>query len=198
MKILSAEFISSLVDPGKIKTQNKPEIAFAGRSNVGKSSLINMLLNKKKLAKTSSTPGKTQTINHFLINGSWYLVYLPGYGYAKAPKTERNAWKNMIKSYLKKANNLKAVFLLLDSRIPPQKTDLDFIDLLGELEMPFLIIFTKTDKKNKFKKGDASTHLKEVLSETWDSFPEMLYSSSSNLEGKEEILDVLEQLTATN
>ena len=146
MQIKSAEFVISNSNYTKCPEPNKAEFAFIGRSNVGKSSLINMLVNKKDLAKTSSKPGKTQLINHFEINNEWFLVDLPGYGYAVTSKSNRASWGKMITNYLTKRKNLISVFVLIDSRIPPQKIDLDFINFLGEKEIPFSIVFTKIDK----------------------------------------------------
>ena len=146
MIIRKAAFLQSNTKVDKLPAANKPEYAFIGRSNVGKSSLINMLTNKKQLAKTSSTPGKTITINHFIINDEWYLVDLPGYGFAQRSKKDRESWKVMLDSYIKNRKNLVCMFVLVDSRIEPQKIDLEFISHLGELQMPFSIIFTIVDK----------------------------------------------------
>ena len=146
MIIKSATFMQSVTDWRKCPSPDLPEYAFIGRSNVGKSSLINMLVNNKNLAKTSSKPGKTQTINHFLINKNWYLVDLPGYGYASISKAMREKWQKMINDYLMKRENLQLVFVLIDSRLEPQKIDLEFIRNLGEKQIPFSLIFTKTDK----------------------------------------------------
>ncbi len=146
MKILNAEFISSYADVSKCPTPDKPEFAFIGRSNVGKSSLINMLTSSKKLAKISVTPGKTQTINHYLINSSWYLVDLPGYGYATVSKSTRAGFGVMIENYILKRENLTCLFILIDSRLPPQAIDLDFIEWAGSKEVPLALLFTKIDK----------------------------------------------------
>ena len=146
MKILTAEFISSYADITKCPAPDKPEFAFIGRSNVGKSSLINMLTNSRKLAKTSVTPGKTQTINHFLINSSWYLVDLPGYGYASVSKSTRAGFGKMIENYVLHRENLTCLFVLIDSRLPPQAIDLDFIEWAGSKNIPLAILFTKIDK----------------------------------------------------
>ena len=146
MEIKTAEYLQSEVDWRKCPAPDKPEYAFIGRSNVGKSSLINMLTNNRNLAKTSSKPGKTQTINHFLMNKTWYLVDLPGYGFAKTSKTNREKWQKMISDYLLHRENLQVVFVLVDSRLEPQQIDVDFINNLGENGLPFAIIFTKADK----------------------------------------------------
>lgn len=146
MKINQAEFLVSSSDIKQCPKPDKPEYAFIGRSNVGKSSLINMLTERRKLAKTSSSPGKTILINHFIINDAWYLVDLPGYGYAKRSKTERGKWEKMIQKYLLNRTNLLSVFVLIDSRVTPQSNDLEFINWLGMSQIPFVIVFTKADK----------------------------------------------------
>ncbi len=163
------------------------EYAFVGRSNVGKSSLINAMTNHSKLAKTSSTPGKTQLINHFLIDQKWYLVDLPGYGYAKVSKTERQKFEVMMKEYLSKRPNLICVFVLIDSRIPPQKNDLEFMQWLGENGVAFSIIFTKSDKlKPKQKEDFLATYTEEML-KSWEFMPEYFFTSSVKKEGLEEV-----------
>ena len=146
MIIRSADFLVSNTDPSRCPSPEKPEYAFIGRSNVGKSSLINMLLIRKNLAKTSSTPGKTRLINHFVVNDEWYLVDLPGYGYARISKTEREKWEGMIRTYLLRRDSLVNTFILIDSRIEPKESDIDFINWFGEEQLPFCIIFTKADK----------------------------------------------------
>ena len=146
MKIVSADFVGSSTDWRKCPETHRPEFAFIGRSNVGKSSLINMLVDRKKLAKTSSTPGKTQTINHFIVNNQWYLVDLPGYGYASASRAARFEWGNMIEEYLKHRENLFCTFILLDSRLKPQAIDLDFIAWMGSHHLPLVLLLTKSDK----------------------------------------------------
>src|SRR3954471_18881549 len=151
MNINSAEFICSNTRTDKLPPPVIPEYAFIGRSNVGKSSLINMLVNKKGLAKISQTPGKTQLINHFLINGNWYLVDLPGYGYAKTSRSNRSDWEKFVRYYLKNRENLQCVFSLIDSRLEPQKSDLDFCSWLGENSVPFVTVYTKTDKQSDHK-----------------------------------------------
>lgn len=149
MIITTAKFIQSNTEVDKLPAQSLPEYAFIGRTNVGKSSLINMLTGQKKLAKISSKPGKTITINHFLINENWYLVDLPGYGFAKRSRTNREKWVAMLQEYLEKRVNLVYLFVLIDSRIPPQTIDLEFINDLGEIGLPFVVVFTKTDKLSK-------------------------------------------------
>ena len=194
MEIKTAEYLQSEVDWRKCPTPDKPEYAFIGRSNVGKSSLINMLTNNRNLAKTSSKPGKTQTINHFLINKTWYLVDLPGYGFAKTAKTNRERWKKMISDYLLHRENLQVVFVLVDSRLEPQQIDVDFINNLGENGIPFAIIFTKADKISTGKAMSNIQKLKNRLYETWEELPLMIKSSSVSGLGKEQILDYIEEI----
>ncbi len=194
MKIKHSEFIGSFVEMAQCPTPNKPEYAFIGRSNVGKSSLINMLTGRKKLAKVSNTPGKTQTINHFLINEVWYLVDLPGYGYAKVSKTSRRKWIKFIKDYLEKRPNLMCVFLLIDSRIPPQKIDLEFANWLGELRIPFIIVYTKADKnKAHVLKGNIQNFEKAML-ESWENLPQSFVTSSSTQQGKDTLLEFIDAI----
>ena len=192
--VKSARFVISNTDINKCPNDGKPEYAFIGRSNVGKSSLINMLVGNKTLAKTGAKPGKTQLINHFEINHSWYLVDLPGYGYARISKTSREKWSKMIEEYLLYRENLMNVFLLIDSRIPPQAIDLDFINFLGLNGIPFTIVFTKIDK-GKQREVDANIAVfKKRLLETWEEVPEMLRSSSVTLKGKDEILSLIDKI----
>lgn len=196
MEIKDARFIVSNSDVKKCPPPNKPEYAFIGRSNVGKSSLINKLTNKKSLAKISGKPGKTQLINHFLINESWYLVDLPGYGYAKAPKKERQKWEQFIKRYLLQRENLFCTFVLVDARHEPQKADLDFMEWLGISEIPFSIIFTKTDK---LKPGELETNIKGYetkMFETWEVMPGYFVSSAQTGFGIDEILDFIADINA--
>lgn len=193
MKITSAEFIMSNTDFNKCPEPDKAEFAFIGRSNVGKSSLINMLVNRKGLAKTSGNPGKTQTINHFIINSRWYLVDLPGYGFAKTSHTNRANWEKMIYDYLRKRNNLVSVFVLIDSRLPPQNNDLEFINQLGESNVPFALVFTKSDKQTKNKTArNVSVFCKELL-KSWELLPPYYISSAESGEGKTEILKYIEE-----
>lgn len=173
---------------------NMPEYAFIGRSNVGKSSLINMLTNQKKLAKVSSTPGKTQMINHFLINEDWYLVDLPGYGYAKISKTMRAKWERFIRNYLLQRVNLQCVLLLIDSRIAPQAKDLDFARWLGEMGIPFVLVFTKIDKNKKRELTQNVELFKKQFLEEWEHMPEYFLSSAEKQIGKEEILEFIENV----
>jgi GTP-binding protein len=193
MEITSAKFVSSFVDLEKLPRPDKPEFAFIGRSNVGKSSLINMLAGNKSLAKTSSTPGKTQTINHFIINSDWYLVDLPGYGYAKTARTERGKWKNFSEKYFLQRENLVGVCVLIDSRIPPQQNDLEFMEWLTLNSVPFVIVFTKIDKltKNEFAKNMAK--YKTGMLEFWEEMPVTFYTSAEKGTGKEELLKFIEK-----
>jgi len=193
MKISHAEFLQSCVTLSKCPPDNRPEYAFIGRSNVGKSSLINMLARSKKLAKISNNPGKTQTINHFLFNKSWYLVDLPGYGYAKISQSKREDWKIMIGNYLKGRRNLMYVFVLIDSRIPPQKIDMEFIGWLGETQIPFVILHTKTDKISDREYAVSIAALEKKLLEEWEELPLIIKTSSLQATGKEDVLELIEK-----
>lgn len=215
MEIISARYIISSPGYKECPPPDKPEYAFIGRSNVGKSSLINMLTNIKGLAKTSASPGKTQLINHFEVTSSpssggnqrlgtkfgreaWYLVDLPGYGYAKVAKTARNNWGNMIESYIRKRENLVCLFVLIDSRHDPQKIDFEFINWLGEWKIPFAIVFTKTDKN---KPGATTRNVGEflkILSTSWEELPPYFLSSAVKKEGRKELLDHINSLNSNN
>jgi len=173
---------------------DKPEFAFIGRSNVGKSSLINMLTSNSKLAKTSASPGKTQKINHFVINGSWYLVDLPGYGYAKVSKAQRAVFKNMIDGYILNRQNLVNLFVLVDCRLEPQAIDVEFINWLGASRVPFTIIFTKADKIGVNVLAAKVEAYKQHLLQMWESLPDMLVSSAVSKQGQEEILDYIQNI----
>ncbi len=192
MIVKSAEFLKSSVKLDQCPEGGHPEFAFIGRSNVGKSSLINMLVNRKDLAKVSNTPGKTQAINHFEINNEWYLVDLPGYGFAKVSKEERHNWGNMIEDYLVNRQTLVCVFVLIDSRLKPQGNDLDFLDFLGEKQVPFVIVFTKTDKIKKVERKKNIERFNLELSHAWENLPMQFISSSKTKVGKNEILDFVE------
>lgn len=192
MIISEANFIQSNTEIDKLPPDTLPEYAFIGRSNVGKSSLINMLTDKKKLAKISSKPGKTITINHFLINESWYLVDLPGYGFAKRSRTDREKWVEMLQEYLKKRTNLVYLFVLIDSRIPPQKIDLEFINDLGQQGIPFVLIFTKTDKLSKGMASKQITIFKNELLKNWEALPPAIATSSETGLGRDEVLDIID------
>ena len=194
MIVSSAEFVKSSQELNQCPQPDMPEFAFIGRSNVGKSSLINMLVDKKDLAKTSSQPGKTQLINHFLINEEWYLVDLPGYGYAKTSMENRKKWRKMIEDYLLKRVNLLTVFVLVDSRLEPQKIDLEFINFLGENQVPITLIFTKTDKQSAKKTEESLECFKESLSEYWEELPKIILTSSEKRVGRDEVLETIENI----
>jgi len=192
MEIKEASFVVSNTDVKKCPPPDRPEYAFIGRSNVGKSSLINRLTNKKSLAKISGKPGKTRLINHYLINNEWYLVDLPGYGYAEVPKKERLKWEQFIKRYLLQRENLYCVFVLIDSRHEPQKPDLEFMEWLGISQVPFVIIFTKIDKLKPSELENNLKNYEEKLFETWETMPGYYVSSAETGEGTNEILDFIE------
>jgi GTP-binding protein len=194
MEIKEAEFAVSNTNFEKCPAPIMPEYAFIGRSNVGKSSLINMLTNRKGLAKTSSTPGKTQLINHFLINNKWYIVDLPGYGYAQTSKTSKAAWDKMIRDYLEKRKNLMTVFVLIDIRLDPQPIDLRFIKWLGEKQIPIALTFTKADKISKQQVIYSVEQYKRTLLKTWDELPLMFITSAEKKTGRAEILDFIESV----
>lgn len=194
MEIKKASFVVSNSDYRKCPDNGLPEYAFIGRSNVGKSSLINMLTNNKGLAKTSVRPGKTQLINHFLINDEWYLVDLPGYGYARISKSSREKWQKMIADYMLKREALINVFVLVDSRIPPQKIDLEFISFLGHNGIPLSIIFTKIDKQNQREVAATVNAYKHVLSEEWEELPEMFMTSSVTRYGRDQVLSRIDEI----
>ncbi|MEO9967554.1 MAG: ribosome biogenesis GTP-binding protein YihA/YsxC [Reichenbachiella sp.] len=194
MKITSSEFVISNTDYTKCPDPDKPEYAFIGRSNVGKSSLINMLTEKNKLAKTSGKPGKTQLINHFLINKTWFLVDLPGYGWAQVSKEMKEQWNRMTKNYLAQRENLYNVFVLIDSRIPPQKIDIEFLNWLGEHKVPFSIVFTKADKPNNSKIQSNVASFKAELSKSWEELPPTFITSSAQKVGRKELLEYVGQI----
>ena len=194
MIIRSAEFIISNTDTAKCPDGNLPEYAFIGRSNVGKSSLINMLTDNSKLAMTSATPGKTLLINHFLINKEWYLVDLPGYGYAQRGKSQKEQLARIIKGYILEREQLTSLFVLIDSRLEPQKIDLEFISWLGGNGIPFGIIFTKSDKLGRGALGVNIRKFQAVLSEEWEELPPSFVTSSLNRTGKDEILDYIDKI----
>ena len=196
MEIKSAEFVISNSDVRKCLKHNLPEYAFIGRSNVGKSSLINMLCNKP-LAKTSSKPGKTQLINHFFINNEWYLVDLPGYGYAKMSKDGRDTLRRIIDEYMLLREELVSVFVLIDCRLEPQKIDLEFMEWLGVSGVPFSIIFTKADKLSGQKLHTNINNYKEKLYETWNELPPIFITSSEKKAGKTEVLDYIESINSS-
>lgn len=194
MQIKTISYLQSVVHWKDAPEAKYPEYAFVGRSNVGKSSLVNMLANHDKLAKTSSKPGKTQTINHFVVNDEWYLVDLPGYGYAKTSKTMREKWSKMVLEYITHRENLMLLFILIDSRLELQSNDLEIINLMGEWSIPFALIFTKTDKLSKTKLQKNIEFYQKQLSEFWDPLPDMLISSAETGEGREQILQYIEEI----
>lgn len=191
MDIHSATYLISSPDYTKCPKPDRPEYAFIGRSNVGKSSLINMLCNNEKLAKTSRTPGKTQLINHFNIDDTWYIVDLPGYGFAKVSQTQRKKWEKMIEDYLRKRENLFNVFVLIDSRHSPQKLDLEFVNRLGQWHVPFCLVFTKADKENQ---RVVAANVKDFLAkvrETWQFLPQHFVTSAVKKMGRDKILTLI-------
>lgn len=192
MLITSAEFIKSVTHYKDCPPGDKPEYAFLGRSNVGKSSLINMLTGYGKLAKISATPGKTRLINHFLINHSWYLTDLPGFGFAKVSKKMRAEWEKMIRNYLLKRENLICTFLLIDSRLEPQKNDLENMEWFGEQGLPFVIVFTKSDKMGSTKLQSNIAAYKKKLAEQWEPLPRIFITSAETRTGRDDILDFID------
>lgn len=195
MKINTAEFIVSNSDVSKCPLERLPEYAFIGRSNVGKSSLINMLTNHKNLAKTSGKPGKTQLINHFKINSNWFLVDLPGYGYARVSKKTKDVFQQFITDYFEKREQLVCAFVLIDIRLEAQKIDLEFINYLGEIEVPFCLIFTKADKISKSKiDSNIAAYRKELLANRWEEMPQHFVTSSIDATGKEKLLDFIDSV----
>lgn len=194
MLITSADFVMSNQDVSKCPDSRLPEFAFIGRSNVGKSSLINMICNKKGLAMTSSKPGKTLLINHFLINNNWHLVDLPGYGYARASKVQRDKLRQMIERYVLLREQLYNLFVLIDSRHEPQQIDLDFMEWLGEAGVPFSIVFTKTDKQSNSRTLDNIKAYKDKLLKSWEELPPIFVTSAEKRIGGEEILAYIEEI----
>ncbi|WP_026452559.1 ribosome biogenesis GTP-binding protein YihA/YsxC [Aequorivita capsosiphonis] len=195
MHIKSAEFVMSNSDVAKCPKDRMPEYAFIGRSNVGKSSLINMLMLRKNLAKTSGRPGKTQLINHFLINKNWYLVDLPGYGYARVSKSSKKTFQKFITSYFELREQMILAFVLVDCRHEPQPIDLEFMQWMGENGIPFNIIFTKADKlKPKALERNIEVYSNKML-ETWEAMPKYFVTSASNSEGRDEVLNYIEEIS---
>jgi GTP-binding protein len=191
--IKTVTFISSGTDPDKCPGPDRPEYAFIGRSNVGKSSLLNMIAGRKSLARISVSPGKTQTINHFLVNDAWYLVDLPGYGYAKISKSMREKWAGFTSRYLIERTNLMCLFQLIDSRIEPQAIDLSFSNFLGQEKIPFVLAFTKSDKvTTNILNKNISAYCKE-MSKNWEQLPRQFITSSQNKTGREELLEFIQQ-----
>lgn len=194
MDISSAVFVTSSTNHNGCPEPNRPEYAFIGRSNVGKSSLINMLTNNQKLAKTSGKPGKTQLINHFLIDGQWYLVDLPGYGWAKVSKEKRSEWGPMTRDYLLNRRNLMGVFVLVDSRLEPQKIDIEFINWLGKNSVPFVIVFTKADKQSINKTRKAIASFRKRLLQDWEVMPQYFITSATRKTGREELIQFIYEI----
>ena len=195
---IKAKFKCSSEKISQVPKDSLKDIAFIGRSNVGKSSLVNMLTGVSSLAKVSGTPGKTKLINHFLINDSWYLVDLPGYGYARVSKSTRGEFSKLITDYVLKCEKMHYLFVLVDSRLEPQKIDLRFIELLGENGIPFGIIFTKADKLSQAQLNRNVKNYKQALSEQWEELPPMFISSSEKGTGREEIIAFIEECLANN
>lgn len=194
MEIRSAEYVTSNTTVSECPAGNKPEYAFIGRSNVGKSSLINMLCNRPKLAKTSSTPGKTVLINHFIVNNAWHIVDLPGYGYAKRSKTERDKFEKMIRTYMLQRRQLTCVFLLVDIRHKQQAIDREFIDWLGMSRVPFAIVFTKADKLGPVRAKENAAAYMKGLEDTWEELPTYFITSSEKRTGREDILNYIDNI----
>jgi len=194
MIIKSATFICSNTKISALPPANMPEYAFIGRSNVGKSSLINMLVNQHGLAKTSQRPGKTQLINHFLINEKWYIVDLPGYGYAKVSKSSRESWEKFIRNYITKRESLQCVFVLIDSRLEPQKIDLEFCCWMGEIQIPFALIFTKADKQSGVKTDKNVALFKKEMKNWFEEIPPYFVSSAEKGQGRDEIMQFIEEV----
>ena len=193
MKINTSKFTLSNTDWRKCPKPDKPEFAFIGRSNVGKSSLINMLTNRKDLAKVSGTPGKTQLINHFLINDEWYIADLPGYGYAKVSKKQREKFSNFTLEFLRCRENLMCVFVLLDARLPPQQIDLDFMEYCGKKKVPFVMCFTKMDKLTSNELSKNMKHYQKEMLKTWDALPQIFITSATSKFGQENVLNFIEE-----
>jgi GTP-binding protein len=194
MEVKKAVFVKSaekLIDCPK---PDKPEYAFIGRSNVGKSSLINMLVSKPNLARVSSSPGKTITINHYIINDSWFLVDLPGYGYARRSKTMREDWEHSLEEYLKNRENLQCLFVLIDSRIDPQDSDLEFLNFLGNLEVPFAIVFTKIDKLNQSMRAKNMKAFTDEVLKNWEVLPPVFQTSAIEKKGRDKLLGYIDEV----
>ena len=194
MDIVKAEFVTSNTGVNKCPKPDRHEYAFIGRSNVGKSSLINMLVNNKNLAKTAAKPGKTQLINHFLINDEWYMVDLPGYGFARTSKTAQIQFEKMIRDYILKRENLVCLFVLIDSRLEPQKIDLEFMEWLGENGVPFVMVFTKADKLTTTERMNCIAKYQEKMKDTWESMPMAFITSAETKLGRVELLSYISEL----
>ena len=194
MEIFEADFLTSSAKTDQCPKPDRPEYAFIGRSNVGKSSLINMLCKRKALAKVSSTPGKTQLINHFKIDNTWYLVDLPGFGYAKVSKTLREKFGKLITDYIESRENMMCLFILVDSRLPMQKNDFEFMNAMVANGIPIAIVFTKTDKLNKTKYNTNMKQYEQELLKYWEELPPVFYSSAEKGNGRQEILDFIDKI----
>lgn len=194
MEVTTAYYVGSFPTLSACPKDGKPEYAFIGRSNVGKSSLINLLTGRNSLARISNTPGKTQYLNFYLINEAWYLVDLPGYGYARISKTKRKAWERMIHGYLQRSESLQCAFVLLDSNVPPQQIDIDFINWLGEVHIPFVIVYTKTDRLKPEEAEANIAAIQKALQEHWETLPQQFITSSVKKRGGEEILNLIEEV----
>ncbi|MEM6377357.1 MAG: ribosome biogenesis GTP-binding protein YihA/YsxC [Bacteroidota bacterium] len=192
MDLNKVEYRGSFPNVNTCPADTRPEFAFIGRSNVGKSSLINMLTGRKAIAHTSKKPGKTQMINYFLVNMQWHLVDLPGYGYAKISKTTRKKWEKMIQDYLKKRMNLMCTFVLIDANVPPQKIDLDFVNWLGEMHLPFVLVYTKVDKLKPVEIEPNIKRFQDAMLEAWEELPQQFISSANSGKGRQEILEFIE------
>lgn len=197
MEIKKSIFVRSSGNLSECPKPDIPEYAFIGRSNVGKSSLINMLCNHKELARTSSNPGKTIAINHFLINDKWYIVDLPGYGYAKRSKELRTKWEEELEKYLRGRENLQCVFVLIDSRIEPQTSDLEFVNFLGKLEVPMAITFTKIDKLNQSERSKNIKKFTDKVLEYWEELPPVYQTSAIDKKGKDKLLKFIDEVNKT-
>lgn len=191
MEIYHSNYISSHTRLSQCPAPDRPEYAFIGRSNVGKSSLINMVCNNKTLAHISSQPGKTQTINYFDVDETWYLVDLPGYGYARIAKRTRNYWRTMIEDYMTKRPNLQCAFLLIDSGIPPQEKDIEFANWMGSQQIPFVLVFTKNDRKKSHKYKTFFQDFEAAFLEHWSALPQYFFTSSKTKQGRQELLDLI-------
>jgi len=194
MEVKQVEFVGSFPSESQCPKGERPEFAFIGRSNVGKSSLINMLCGRKEIARISKTPGKTQLLNFYLVNYNWYMVDLPGYGYARISKTVRRRWERMIEGYLVKRLTLQCTFLLVDSNIPPQQKDIDFINWFGERRLPFVLVYTKADRVKPAKLDANISAIQKALSEYWEPLPQQFVTSAKNGTGREAILEFIDSV----
>ena len=194
MDVKQAEYLGSFVRLDHCPTDEKPEYAFIGRSNVGKSSLINLLVSRKELAKVSKKPGKTQTLNYYLVNEQWYLVDLPGYGYAKVSQGQRASWQKMIEYYLTRRKTLQCAFILIDANIPPQQIDLNFMNWLGEKQVPFVIVYTKCDRSSRLELEKNLKKIRAELSTHWQTLPDQFQTSATKGRGRDEILEFIDQI----